>query len=433
MDDKACTHCPLCESPFRFYRRRHHCRVCGGVFCYNCSQEQVMVYTKDEGNQLVRVCDLCYVRLDKSGTVMHVLIPDHEMRRWQQIINSWSAFLDPIPNKDAEINLQYKDMILEEEVPPPLRIPLWQTISGTSLLMQSYPEYYYSELLKEEIDKDQEERIMQDLSRTLSEGPAGTIGQSSSSASSAETGTREDSNSNNSNKNNDKILRRVFNVLKAYLVHSTRQASSSETSSSSASSPAESLPITAASLVTSYAQGMNFLVVILVQLADEELAFWLFVQMMSKYYIWGLYQTGTPVLTACLAHFKSMVERIFPRLNNHFGKEGIDVEIFANRWFLTLFSYNFPFAFVLRVWDIFWVEGLDFLVTLALAVLHHYQDKLLSMPYFEVMRFLTSLPEKVIRPQALLNTALGFLLDKEMDNDEEEHRRLHKEEREILD
>mmetsp|Transcript_31801 Transcript_31801/g.68845 ORF Transcript_31801/g.68845 Transcript_31801/m.68845 type:complete len:2148 (-) Transcript_31801:1362-7805(-) len=37
MPDRLCRHCYACEAPFTVFRRRHHCRLCGQVFCSACS------------------------------------------------------------------------------------------------------------------------------------------------------------------------------------------------------------------------------------------------------------------------------------------------------------------------------------------------------------------------------------------------------------
>ncbi|CAN0515909.1 unnamed protein product, partial [Laminaria digitata] len=41
MPDKMCKVCYGCHTPFTMFRRRHHCRVCGQIFCHNCSSNQV--------------------------------------------------------------------------------------------------------------------------------------------------------------------------------------------------------------------------------------------------------------------------------------------------------------------------------------------------------------------------------------------------------
>jgi len=44
----------------------------------------------------------------------------------------------------------------------------------------------------------------------------------------------------------------------------------------------------------------------------------MFVQLMRKFYVAGMYKTGTPVLNKCIKHFKAMVAHLFPDLNEHF-------------------------------------------------------------------------------------------------------------------
>ena len=36
-DEKYFDLCPICAESFRMTRRKHHCRLCGGVMCADCS------------------------------------------------------------------------------------------------------------------------------------------------------------------------------------------------------------------------------------------------------------------------------------------------------------------------------------------------------------------------------------------------------------
>ena len=55
LPDAACKACTSCELPFTLFRRRHHCRWCGKIFCHACSKTSVA--TPEDGR--VRVCDDC--------------------------------------------------------------------------------------------------------------------------------------------------------------------------------------------------------------------------------------------------------------------------------------------------------------------------------------------------------------------------------------
>lgn len=62
MPDKFCKVCYGCEDAFTMYRRRHHCRMCGQVFCNPCSSFYI------DGALInllgpVRSCRLCHDQL----------------------------------------------------------------------------------------------------------------------------------------------------------------------------------------------------------------------------------------------------------------------------------------------------------------------------------------------------------------------------------
>jgi 1-phosphatidylinositol-3-phosphate 5-kinase len=81
MPDKLCKHCYSCEIPFTVFRRRHHCRLCGQVFCSNCSAYFVhttLLDQQQEGEQMnatntatyptVRACQMCYEQVSLSNS-----------------------------------------------------------------------------------------------------------------------------------------------------------------------------------------------------------------------------------------------------------------------------------------------------------------------------------------------------------------------------
>ena len=57
QDDNSVTECNNCHTTFTFLIRRHHCRLCGYVFCASCSS---YVMSLKEGSFPQRVCVNCY-------------------------------------------------------------------------------------------------------------------------------------------------------------------------------------------------------------------------------------------------------------------------------------------------------------------------------------------------------------------------------------
>ncbi|KAH9254132.1 hypothetical protein BASA81_008007 [Batrachochytrium salamandrivorans] len=58
VPDYEASVCRLCDEPFTFCVRRHHCRACGQVICSACSRTRRVVDRVDKQHK-VRVCDLC--------------------------------------------------------------------------------------------------------------------------------------------------------------------------------------------------------------------------------------------------------------------------------------------------------------------------------------------------------------------------------------
>ncbi|KAM8908721.1 FYVE, RhoGEF and PH domain-containing protein 4-like isoform 2-T2 [Spinachia spinachia] len=65
--DNEVTVCMKCEEPFNaITRRRHHCRACGCVVCWKCSDSKVAL--EYDGNKLNKVCKSCFsILTDQRG------------------------------------------------------------------------------------------------------------------------------------------------------------------------------------------------------------------------------------------------------------------------------------------------------------------------------------------------------------------------------
>jgi hypothetical protein len=59
MDDEGVRECYECRAPFTTFRRKHHCRVCGLIFCGQCAPSLMAGHERDLAGMGVRVCGFC--------------------------------------------------------------------------------------------------------------------------------------------------------------------------------------------------------------------------------------------------------------------------------------------------------------------------------------------------------------------------------------
>jgi len=60
--------CPSCSNAFSLTLRRHHCRLCGDVYCDACSNNRVELPLEgEEYRRAVRVCDLCLEDVERGN------------------------------------------------------------------------------------------------------------------------------------------------------------------------------------------------------------------------------------------------------------------------------------------------------------------------------------------------------------------------------
>ncbi|KAB5595039.1 1-phosphatidylinositol-3-phosphate 5-kinase [Ceratobasidium theobromae] len=66
MDDEHCKECYDCKSVFTTWRRKHHCRVCGQIFCSRCAAN-IISSSRFGQEGMIRVCNLCLQVLEDEG------------------------------------------------------------------------------------------------------------------------------------------------------------------------------------------------------------------------------------------------------------------------------------------------------------------------------------------------------------------------------
>jgi len=148
---------------------------------------------------------------------------------------------------------------------------------------------------------------------------------------------------------------------------------------------------------TGYCQGMNFIAAMFITYMAEEEAFWLLVFVLNKEPCnmrksFGLEMTQSRQL---LYVGSRLFSQFIPRLYNHFHAENVDISMFATQWVLTIYTSNFPFALVTRIWDCFLSEGWKIVYRVMLAILSINESHLLASNFEEILMFLKKIPDDI--------------------------------------
>jgi hypothetical protein len=101
-----------------------------------------------------------------------------------------------------------------------------------------------------------------------------------------------------------------------------------------------------------YCQGMNFLAGMLLQLSeDEEDTFWLLTLVMVRYNLQSLFTENIPLLHLLKFQYQLLFRDHLPRLEQHFTQLHVTSELYAVKWFFSLFAYSLPETTVFELWD----------------------------------------------------------------------------------
>ncbi|KAJ0411616.1 hypothetical protein ATCC90586_004085 [Pythium insidiosum] len=146
-----------------------------------------------------------------------------------------------------------------------------------------------------------------------------------------------------------------------------------------------------------YCQGMGFLSAMFLSYMPEEQSFWHLVACLNhkRYDMAGLYRPRMPKVPETIFIFERLLRQLMPQLAAHLDNEGMHPTMYLTQWFVTLFTYNFPFEFVTRVWDVFLNEGWKVIFRVALALMKLSQKALLACKFEGIMEFFRELPTRL--------------------------------------
>ncbi|KAG0165765.1 hypothetical protein DFQ28_005993 [Apophysomyces sp. BC1034] len=162
-----------------------------------------------------------------------------------------------------------------------------------------------------------------------------------------------------------------------------------------------------------YCQGMGRLAGCMLMHMPVEDAFWLVVATIDRY-MNGYFTPALPQLRIDAYIIGQLLKDHQPKLAQHLKNNGVEPNIFITQWFLTAFTMTLPWSAVLRVWDVFYFEGVKVFYRISLAIMEICKDHLLySCPTnSELLEFLLHIPHEYLGADTLLEVAFRIKLSK---------------------
>ncbi|KAK4057233.1 hypothetical protein OIO90_001728 [Microbotryomycetes sp. JL221] len=98
-----------------------------------------------------------------------------------------------------------------------------------------------------------------------------------------------------------------------------------------------------------------------------------------EYRLRDIFAPGFPGLVENFYVQERLVEFLMPDVHKAFEIHGITSSSYATKWYITLFANSVPFATQLRFWDALLLEGMDFLIVAAVAIIWCFRDQFTSL------------------------------------------------------
>ncbi|CAL5018859.1 unnamed protein product [Urochloa decumbens] len=320
---------------------------------------------------------------------------ERRIRKWRKMIgvggNDWKHYVRRNPHVVKRR--------IRKGIPDCLRGLVWQLISGSRDLLLMNPGVYETLVIYETSASELE--IIRDISRTF---PSHIFFQ----------------------QRHGPGQRSLYNILKAYSVYDRDVGYVQVCANLSLISGYKDLFTITSVIYTTILQGMGFLAALLLLYMSEEDAFWLLVALLKGAVhapMEGLYQAGLPLVQQYLSQFEKLVMEHMPKLGQHFVEEMINPSMYASQWFITVFSYSFPFHLTLRVWDAFLYEGIKVVFQVGLSLLRFCHDDLVKLPFEKLLHALRNFPEEATDPDVLLPIAFTFKVSSRLEELQKEYQK----------
>lgn len=165
-----------------------------------------------------------------------------------------------------------------------------------------------------------------------------------------------------------------------------------------------------------YVQGMSYLAAALCFHMDSFTAFKAMASLLSKSVLFDMFRMEEKRTFHYINCYEQILEFELPRLHSHFQECGIEPQMYAVDWALTLFTRSLPLNLAFRLWDCFVLLGTPFFFQASMGILLLFQERLLAMELEDMMRFLHHLPKTTTAVELFASIDAISLSCRDIDN-----------------
>uniref|UniRef100_A0A8C4Q075 TBC1 domain family, member 10b n=1 Tax=Eptatretus burgeri TaxID=7764 RepID=A0A8C4Q075_EPTBU len=268
--------------------------------------------------------------------------------KWLDMLHNWDKWM---PKRYQKIKLR-----CQKGIPPSLRSRAWQFLSGGALLL-AQNSGKFQELDARKGDPKWIEIIERDLHRQFP--------------------FHEMFKARGGHGQQD-----LFRVLKAYTEYRPDEG---------------------------YCQAQAPVAAVLLMHMPAEQAFWTFVQICDKY-LPGYYSGNLEALQLDGETLVVLLQKVSPAVARHLKKQKVDPVLYMTEWFMCVFSRTLPWACVLRMWDVFFCEGVKVMFRVALVLLRlmlgSSEARKRAPGFYETIELLRSISSRSIQEAWLMEQVL---------------------------
>lgn len=172
-----------------------------------------------------------------------------------------------------------------------------------------------------------------------------------------------------------------------------------------------------------YCQAQAPVAAVLLMHMPAEQAFWCMVAM-CEHYLQGYFSPGLEALQVDGHVMQSLLRKVSPVAHKHLEKQQVSPLLYMTEWFMCVFARTLPWPSVLRLWDMFFCEGIKVVFRCALVLLRStlgMTEKVKKLPgLYETMEALRKIDPSYMREDRLMFEIVNLKIsERDLEN---EHR-----------